>query len=105
MVSENGVFGNLEVASQSSQEVQMDSWTLQDAKNRFSQVVETAMSQQRPQIITKRGKNSAVLLSYDEYQKLVQPTKTLLEALRPDQPIGVDLEIVRDSDPGRDIEL
>ncbi len=83
----------------------MDSWTLQDAKNKFSQVVETPMSQRRPQLITRRGKNAAVLLSYDEYKKLVQPSKTLLEALMPDEPIGIELEIARDRDCGRDIEL
>jgi antitoxin Phd len=44
-------------------------WQLQDAKNKFSEVVETSQSK-GPQIISRRGKNTAVLMSYDEYQKL-----------------------------------
>jgi prevent-host-death family protein len=83
----------------------MDSWTLQDAKNKFSQVVEVAMSRRRPQLITRRGKNSAVVLSYEEYQKLVRPRRTLLEALLPDESICVELNIARDRDLGRDIDL
>lgn len=83
----------------------MDSWTLQDAKNNFSQVVELAMSERRPQIITKRGKNLAVVLSYEEYLHLVKPRRTLLESLLPDEPIDVELDIIRDPDLGRDVDL
>ena len=81
----------------------MDRWTLQDAKNKFSQVVETAMSHNRPQVITRRGKDSAVLLSFEAYQELVRPQRTLLESLLPEEPIGVELDIVRGRVCGQDV--
>ena len=44
-------------------------WTLQDAKNKFSAVVDAA-AKGAPQIVTRRGIETAVVISYDEYQKL-----------------------------------
>lgn len=54
-------------------------WQLQDAKNKLSQVVDTSILN-GPQIISRRGKNTAVLLSYEEYKKLTKK-KTVKEAL------------------------
>jgi antitoxin Phd len=44
-------------------------WTLQDAKNRFSAVVEAARRGQ-PQLVTKRGVPAAVVLAAEEYERL-----------------------------------
>jgi antitoxin Phd len=44
-------------------------WSLQDAKNSFSAVVEAA-SKGEPQHVTKRGKPAVVVLSETEYQRL-----------------------------------
>jgi antitoxin Phd len=44
------------------------SWSVQDAKNRFSEVVEAA--RRRPQTVTKHGKPAVVILSADEYDRL-----------------------------------
>ena len=44
------------------------SWSVQDAKNRFSEVVEAA--RRRPQTVTKHGKPALVILSADEYDRL-----------------------------------
>jgi prevent-host-death family protein len=44
------------------------SWSVQDAKNRFSEVVEAA--RRRPQTVTKHGKPAVVILSADEYVRL-----------------------------------
>ncbi|KFI32356.1 prevent-host-death protein [Haematobacter missouriensis] len=46
-------------------------WTLQDAKNRFSAVVDAALSG-RPQEVSRRGKPAVVVLSASEYQRLVR---------------------------------
>jgi antitoxin Phd len=43
-------------------------WSVQDAKNRFSEVIEAA--RRDPQTVTKHGKPTAVLLSADEYARL-----------------------------------
>lgn len=71
-------------------------WQLQDAKNKLSQVVETSLSD-GPQIISRRGKNTAVLVSYEEYQKLTGKKKTVKQAL-----MALDisqLDLTRDKSP------
>ena len=45
-------------------------WQLQDAKNKFSQVINDAVSA-GPQIITRHGAEVAVVLSYQEYKQMV----------------------------------
>jgi antitoxin Phd len=45
-------------------------WTLQDAKNRFSAVVEAALHG-APQEVSRRGKPAVVVLAADEYQRLL----------------------------------
>ena len=44
-------------------------WTLQDAKNRFSAVVEAAATGE-PQKVTRRGKWVSVVISAAEYERL-----------------------------------
>jgi len=44
-------------------------WSLQDAKNSFSAVVDAA-SRGQPQTVTKRGKPAVVVLSVAEYERL-----------------------------------
>jgi antitoxin Phd len=68
-------------------------WQLQEAKNRLSELVETSLNK-GPQTISRRGKNTAVLLSYDEYQKLTKRTKSVKTAI-----MAMDiseLDLVRD---------
>jgi prevent-host-death family protein len=43
-------------------------WSMQDAKNRFSEVVEAA--QRAPQTVTKHSKPAVVVLDADEYERL-----------------------------------
>lgn len=43
-------------------------WSVQDAKNRFSEVVEAA--QRKPQTVTKHGRPAVVVLAADEYARL-----------------------------------
>lgn len=45
-------------------------WTLQDAKNRFSAVVAAALAG-RPQEVSRRGKPAVVVLSAEEYRRLL----------------------------------
>jgi antitoxin Phd len=46
-------------------------WTVQDAKNKFSAVVDAALAG-TPQEVTRRGKPAVVVLSADEYHRLVE---------------------------------
>lgn len=43
-------------------------WSVQDAKNRFSEVVEAA--RRKPQTVTKHGKPAVVIIAADEYERL-----------------------------------
>jgi antitoxin Phd len=82
------------------------SWTLQDAKNRFSAVVEAAQRGQ-PQLVTKRGKPAVVVIEAAEYERLqaARPRRwnTIFEALL-DAP-EADLEIEPHRLELRDVEL
>jgi prevent-host-death family protein len=44
------------------------SWSVQDAKNRFSEVVEAA--RRTPQTVTKHGKPAVVIVDVVEYERL-----------------------------------
>lgn len=45
-------------------------WTVQDAKNKFSAVVEAALAG-TPQEVTRRGRPAVVVLSSEEYRRLL----------------------------------
>ena len=76
-------------------------WQLQDAKNRFSEVVDKAL-RQGPQVITRRGAETAVVLSYAEYRALLLRRKKLSEFFRESPLVGVDLDLERDKSAARD---
>jgi len=79
-------------------------WQLQEAKNKLSQVVKEAQTS-GPQTITERGREVAVVLSMDDYRRLAQKGKGLADFLM-DSPLGNSgVEIERDQDFGRDIDL
>ncbi len=52
----------------------MTNWQLQDAKNRFSAVVDAALAGS-PQSVTRRGKPAVVVLSVEEYERLCRLEK------------------------------
>ena len=83
------------------------SWQLQTAKARFSELFRRARSE-GPQVITRQGKDAVVMLSDDEYQQLVgkahQP-KSLVEFFRTSPMVGVELDLERARDEGRDVDL
>jgi len=56
----------------------------------FSEVIKAAAV--RPQTITIRGKETAVILSVEEYKKLVRPKQTLFEFIQNSPLRGVSLE-------------
>ena len=80
-------------------------WQLQEAKNKFSEVVEEALSK-GPQVVTRRGVEAVIILSYAEYRKLIASQKKLSEFFR-DSPLAkADIDLSRDkSDVRPDIAL
>ena len=47
-------------------------WQLQEAKNRFSEVVEEALAR-GPQTVTRHGREVVVIVSAEEYRRMRQP--------------------------------
>lgn len=80
-------------------------WQIQEAKNKFSQVVEEAIKH-GPQIITKRGVETAIVLSYAEYRKVMLNQKNLSDFFRESPLAKVDFDLRREkSSLRRDIAL
>lgn len=79
-------------------------WQLQDAKSKFSQLVENAMHN-KPQIVTKHGTNAVVIISFEEYKKITKPKTDLVTFLRNSPLMGVELDITRNKELPREIEL
>ncbi len=58
----------------------MKSWSVQDAKARFSEFLETCLSD-GPQLVTKRGAEAAVLVSLRDWQRLQSASRPTLKEL------------------------
>jgi prevent-host-death family protein len=80
------------------------SWQLQEAKNKFSKVIHDARTS-GPQSITVRGKETAVVLSAEDYRKLTKKQGSLIGFFQESPWAEVELDITRSEDTGRDIEL
>lgn len=79
-------------------------WQLQEAKNRLSQVVNSALHD-GPQTITLRGKPAAVVVSFEEYRQLTQPRTGLSQFFRKSPLHDVELDLGRSADLPREVEL
>ncbi len=82
-------------------------WQVQTAKARFSEVFRKARTE-GPQIVTRQGKESVTVIATEELEKLTRrgrKPKSLVQFLRESPWMGVELDLERDKDPGRDIEL
>jgi prevent-host-death family protein len=79
-------------------------WQLQEAKNRLSQVVNSALHD-GPQTITLRGKPAAVVVSFDDYRKLTLPRTGLSQFFRQSPLHDVELDLSRSADLPREVEL
>ena len=85
----------------------MHEWQLQDAKNRFSELIRRARDE-GPQAVSVHGRPAAVVLSADAYAALAQPRPSFSEYLLsgPAWPDNlVELINNRARDTGRPIDL
>lgn len=82
-------------------------WQLQTAKAKFSEVFRLARTE-GPQRITRQGKEGVVMISDEQYNRLTgkshQP-KSIVQFFRESPLVGLELDLERDKDTGRDIEL
>lgn len=81
----------------------MSVWQIQEAKTRFSEVIEEANSN-GPQIITRHGSERAVILSVADYRTLTAHKPDLREYLLGGPKVD-SFEVKRDRDTGRKIRL
>ena len=79
-------------------------WQLQEAKNRFSEVINKALGE-GPQIVTRHGEEVVVVLSKEAYSKLKLSQESLVDFFRQSPLVGVELDLARDRSLPRDIEL
>jgi antitoxin Phd len=78
-------------------------WALQDAKNRFSEVVEDALHK-GPQWITRRGQDAVVVVSVPEYRKLKR-RGSLVAFFRESPLFGQELDLRRPKETARKVDL
>lgn len=82
----------------------MNLWQLQEAKSRFSELVERSL-RNGAQIVTRRGKKVVVVLSYEEYRRLTATQRNLAQFLLQSPLAGSELEIERDRSLPREVDL
>lgn len=85
----------------------MKTWQLQNAKARFSELFRRARAE-GPQYVTRAGKETVVVVPAEQFAELVarkrQP-RSLVEFFRNSPLRGTELNLERDRDTGRDIDL
>ena len=79
-------------------------WQLQEAKNKFSQVINDALTK-GPQVITRRGEEVVVILSKSEFSHLKGTQSSLVEFFQNSPLAGLELDLTRDRTLPRDLEL
>lgn len=82
-------------------------WQVQTAKAQFSEVFRRARTE-GPQLITRQGREGVVMISGEQYEELTgrshQP-ENLVDFFRQSPFVGVDLDLERQRDEGREVDL
>jgi antitoxin Phd len=81
-----------------------NTWQIQEAKAKFSEVIEEA-SRKGYQTITKRGEPIAIIISKREFDKITQSDGSLLEFFMSAPFSDIELDIQRSRDLPREIDL
>jgi len=88
-----------------------DHWQIQDAKQRFSEMIR-AVTSEGPQVITRHGEDVAVVVDIAEYRRLTRPAVDLAGILLGgpklnDGAVGVfsEIEAERKADSGRLVDF
>ena len=88
-----------------------DRWQIQDAKQRFSEMIR-AVTSEGPQVITRHGEDVAVVVDIAEYRRLTRPAVDLTGILLggpklDDDAVDVfaEIEAERKADSGRVVDF
>ena len=82
----------------------MARWQIQEAKNRLSELVRKARSE-GPQVITLHGKDAVVVVAANDSRSMAPKRGSLAQFLRKSPLAGIQLEIKRSRDTGRNVSL
>ena len=88
-------------------ELKKQDWQLQTAKARFSEVFRLARME-GPQRITRQGKEGVVMISDEQYARLrarASQPKSIVQFFRESPFVGAGLDLERNKDAGRDLDL
>jgi len=80
-----------------------NTWQLQKAKAEFSRLIDRSIKD-GPQVVTRHGEPTAVVLSVAEYERLKKRKPDFKEFLR-SAPALHELDLTRNKDIGRKIDL
>jgi antitoxin Phd len=83
---------------------QKNIWQIQEAKAKFSELVEDA-STKGYQTITKKGEPIAVILSKKEFDKMTRPKASFLKFFKAAPYQEIELDIQRLQDLSRELDL
>jgi prevent-host-death family protein len=88
-----------------------DHWQIQDAKQRFSEMIR-AVTSEGPQVITRHGEDVAVVVEIGEYRRLTRPSADLVSILLGGPKLDdsaadvlAEIEAERKADFGRAVDL
>ncbi len=79
-------------------------WQLQEAKNKFSNVVDKAQKN-GPQVVTKHGKEAVVVISVEEYNRLIKPKTNLVKFFQNSPLASEEVLFERKDELPRSVEL
>ncbi len=79
-------------------------WQLQTAKNRFSELVDRALTT-GPQVVTRRGKEVVVVVPADDWKRAQKPKQSLVDFFQKSPLRGINLKLDRSEDTGREVDL
>ena len=79
-------------------------WNVHEAKNGFCYLVDEAAAD-RPQVVLRRGKPVAVIVSYAQFMDKEEPQESFVEFFRKSPLVGSGIDLSRDSDTGRSLAL
>jgi prevent-host-death family protein len=72
-------------------------WTVAQAKAKFSEVIDRAISS-GPQVVTRSGQKAVVVVSADEWERKTQRTGSLADFFAASPLRGSDLKLKRNKD-------
>jgi prevent-host-death family protein len=93
----------LTIRSQVPQLPHDPTWSVAEAKARFSEVLDQART--APQTITRNGKRTAVIVSVEEWERRSSRSGTLADFLAASPLRGSGLRVDRAKDRPRDVNL